>query len=267
MRVSFSIGWRNGSSARVAAGVPARRFRTSAQATAARDPASREATPRRGARRYAEPRPSAFSLIEVIVAVGIFALGMVAVIGLFAPVARSVADTSDAERAARVADALRLKLRGMTLPEVAALLKVGTPTGHQLALADARADYELARDPQLLFAARDGTRLGAYADPIWVDAATRRNSDRDKFFEIALVRNEAVSPPASTTTDASGATVTVNPDATAPLLAYTARIRWPAYIGDGTATGTMQFGANPSGPVRFDHGKKSVLFISGTVAR
>ncbi len=220
------------------------------------------------ARPPAERARAAFSLIEVIVAIGIFAIGMVAIIGLFAPVARSVADTADADRAARVADALRLKLRSLPLDYIAKqLLKTGTSSGHPLTQADARSDYQLSTDTQLLFASSDGTKIGTYADPIWIDPTTRRNSDREKFFEIALIRNETLSPPPSTSTNAAGATVTVSPDDTAAFLAYTARFRWPAYIGDGTATGTLQFGANPSGPVRFDHGKKSVLFFSGTVAR
>jgi len=53
------------------------------------------------------PSLSGFSLIEVVVAVAIFAIGMVSVVGLFAPVARSVAASSDAEAAARVAEAVR----------------------------------------------------------------------------------------------------------------------------------------------------------------
>lgn len=212
-------------------------------------------------------RRAGFSLLEVVVAVGVFALAMTGILGLFAPVARTVSESADADRAARVADALRLKLRALPFADVIALLKTGTATGHPLTQADARADYELARDPQLLFASRDGTKLGPYNDPVWIDPVTRRNSDRDKFFEIALVRNEVISPPPSTTTDAAGATVTITPDDTATFLGYTARFRWPAYVSDGTATGTVQFGANPTGTVRFDHGKKSVLFFPGTVAR
>ncbi|MBL9201856.1 MAG: prepilin-type N-terminal cleavage/methylation domain-containing protein [Opitutaceae bacterium] len=218
-------------------------------------------------RRSSAGAKAGFSLLEVVVAVGIFALAMTGILGLFAPVARTVGDSADADRAARVADALRLKLRAMPFDDVKLLLKTGTASGHPLTQADARSDYQLSTDTQLLFASRDGTKLGPYNDPVWIDPATRRNSDREKFFEIALVRNEVLSPPDSTTTDASGATVTVSPDATAPFLAYTARFRWPAYVSDGTSTGTVQFGANPAGTVRFDHGKKSVLFFPGTVAR
>jgi type II secretory pathway pseudopilin PulG len=210
--------------------------------------------------------PVAFTLIEVVVAIGIFAIGMVAVVGLFTPVARSVTSSADAEIAARVADALRVKLQSQPFATVAGLLKESAATGHPLAVNDGRADYDITKDAQLIFANRDGSKIGVYADAIWIDPVTKRNSDREKFFEIALVRNEAISPKASTTTDANGAEVTTQPDATAAVLAYTARLRWPAFISDG-GTGTIQFGANPTGSVRFDHSKKQVLYVAGSVLR
>jgi hypothetical protein len=214
--------------------------------------------PRRAAR--------AFSLIEVVVAVGVFALGMVAVVGLFAPVARSVGSTADADAAARVADALRSKLQAMPFATVAAMLKQSTGSSHEITLADARVDYDLTRDPQLLFANRDGSKVGAYADAIWVNAVTRRNWDGEKFFEIALIRNETVSPKAGVVTSGSGTDTPLNPDETAPLLGYTARIRWPAFIADSPTT-AVQVGSNPGGTVKFDHSRKQVLFFSGTVTR
>lgn len=208
----------------------------------------------------------AFSLIEVVVAVGIFAIAMVGVIGLFAPVARSVSDSSDAEVAARVADALRAKLQSMPLADVALLLKNSSAAGHEITTDDSRIDYDLTKDPKLLFASRDGTKIGLYADAIWVNPATRRNWDGEKFFEIALIRNEAVSPKASTVTSSAGTTTTVDPDATAAVLAYTARLRWPAFFAD-SATTAVQVGSNPAGSVRFDHSRKQVLFVAGTITR
>lgn len=213
--------------------------------------------------RYA---PRAFSLIEVVVAVGIFALGMVAVVGLFAPVARSVGSTADADAAARVADALRAKLQSMPFATVAGLLKQSTGSSHEITLADARVDYDLSRDPQLLFASRDGSKVGAYGDAVWLNAVTRRGWDGEKFFEIALIRNETVSPKAGTVTAGDGSQVAASPDDTAPLLGYTARIRWPAFIADSPTT-AVQVGSNPGGTVKFDHSRKQVLFFSGTVTR
>lgn len=207
----------------------------------------------------------AFSLIEVVLAVAIFGVSLVALLGLFSPVARSVTSSADGEAAGRVADALRTKLQSMPFDTVAKLLKVSTSSGHELVTIDARSDYDLTLDPQLVFASRDGSKVGVYNDPIWVDPVTKKNSDLGKYFEIALVRNEAISPKASTTTNDDGTSVTATPDDTAVLLAYTARLRWPAFISNGTG-GTVQFGAN-SGTVRFDHGKKQVLYFTGAVTR
>ena len=196
--------------------------------------------------------------------VGIFAIGMLTIIGLFAPVARSVTVTSDAEVAARIADAVRAKLQTMSFADVIALLKKTSGSGHELTAADARPDYNPATDAQIVFASRDGSKVGVYADAIWKDA-NGRNSDREKYFEIALIRNEDISPlPTTTSTEAGD--VTVDHDATAVVLAYTARIRWPSFIPDG-GTGAIQVGANSGGNVRFDHGSKQVLFVAGSVTR
>src|SRR5688572_30724993 len=54
-----------------------------------------------------------FSLLEVVAAVAIFAIGMVAVLGLFAPVAKSISTVSDSEAAARVADGVKARLRNL----------------------------------------------------------------------------------------------------------------------------------------------------------
>jgi hypothetical protein len=188
------------------------------------------------------------------------------VVGLFTPVARSVVNSADAEVAARVADALRSRMQSLPFATVAGLLKESTSSGHQLADSDARSDYDITRDAQLIFANRDGSKIGVYTDAIWIDPITKRNSDREKFFEIALIRNEAISPKTSTTTNTEGAEVTVQPDLTAAMLAYTARLRWPAFVSDG-GTGAIQFGANPAGPVRFDHSRKQVLFFAGSITR
>lgn len=209
---------------------------------------------------------SAFSLIEVVVAVAIFAIGMVGIIALFAPVAHSVNTTSDNEVAARVADALRVKLRTMPFATVAGMLKQTTASSHELVVNDQKSDYDPTKDAQVLFANRDGTKIGFYSDAIWLDATTRRNTDREKFFEIALIRNERISAKATTTTGSDGAATTDRPDDTAVVLAYTARLRFPAFVSDGTATGAIQVGAN-SGTVRFDHGKKQVLYFAGSVSR
>lgn len=191
-----------------------------------------------------------FTLLEVVIAIGIFAIGMVAVLGLFTPVAKSVTDSADAEAATRVADALAVKLQSLGFDGVAPLLKASTGKTHKLTDDDAKINYDITKDTQLLFASRDGTKIGLY-----LDTKTWAAGDREKYFEIALIRNESVmtSDPAN--------------DATAPVLAYVARVRWPAFVALAGGTGSVQVGANPSATVPFDHSQKQVLFFSGAITR
>lgn len=204
-------------------------------------------------------RPKAFSLLEVVAAIGVFAVGMIAVLGLFTPTAKSVGEIADADASSKVASAVRTKLQSLGPAALVPLLKNAKASGHELTEADARPDYDLTKDPQLLFVSRDGTKVGLYNDPIWIDPVTRQPSDLEKFFEVALIRNDALSPVAA--------------DAAVPpplLYAYTARVRWPAFVPDSTPGNlrrAVQAGANPTGAVRFDHGLKHVLFFSGTVTR
>ena len=208
----------------------------------------------------------AFTLLEVVVAVGIFAVGMVGVVALFTPVARSVSANSDSEAAMRVADALRTRLQAMPLSDLEALLKTSNGVRHALTDADGRSDYNPAADTQVLFASRDGSRIGLYNDAtVWGPRTPQNNPDRDKFFEIALIRNETLSPLAPPAPE-DGSPPPPNPTLTAYLLAYTARLRWPAFVRDG-ATGATQVGSNPGATVRFDHSSKQVMFFTGSVTR
>jgi prepilin-type N-terminal cleavage/methylation domain-containing protein len=200
----------------------------------------------------------AFTLLEVVVAIGIFAMGMVAVIGLFSPVAKSVGDLADAEAATHVAELLSVQLQAQEAVDLAAgapfkslvdRLKVSSGKTHQLTDADAKTDYDIATDPQLLFASHDGTKIGAYVDAVW------GGTNRDKFFEIALIRNETLSPNDPTA------------DAAAPLLGYTARLRWPAFVALAGGTGSIEVGSNPTATVKFDYSQKRVLFFAGSVTR
>ncbi|MCX6934537.1 MAG: hypothetical protein NTZ29_17930 [Verrucomicrobia bacterium] len=109
-------------------------------------------------------------MLEVVVAVGVFAIGIVAILALFAPAAKSVSANAEAEAAAAVAQALAADLQRRVVPAdadpfaaITALLKKSTAAGgHELTADNARADYDIARDPQLLFANRDGTNVRRY---------------------------------------------------------------------------------------------------------
>lgn len=211
-------------------------------------------------------RTPAFTLLEVVVAVSIFAVGMVGIVALFTPVARSVNNSADAEAAARVADALRVKLQTMPINEVLALLKKSTGVNrHELTDADQRSDYNPTADAQILFANRDGSKIGVNSSSIWI--ASGQNQNVEKYFEIALIRNEAISPlPESPTEDVPDPPV---PDSTAPAIAYIARLRWPVFVRQTATTTTAAVAPSDTagGLVRYDHSLKQSLFFTGAVQR
>lgn len=194
---------------------------------------------------------TAFSLIEVVAAVAIFALSMVAVLGLYTPVAQSVSNSAEAEAAARVTDTLLSRLQMLPFEATAALLK----TNADLQAQDARGNYNPndGTDARVIFATLGG-EAGIY-DPAkkgWIDSAGRALADRDKFFEISLIRNEALSPVAG--------------DGAAAMLAFNCRVRWPVFRPVATGGG-VQVGANQIGTVTQDHSQQRVLFFGGSVSR
>ena len=184
-------------------------------------------------------------------AVAIFALSMVAVLGLYTPVAQSVSNSAEAEAAARVADALLSRLETLPFDAAAALLK----TNAELQAQDARGNYNPndGTDARAIFAPLGG-EAGIYdpAKKAWGDSAGQTLADRDKFFEVSLIRNEALSPAAS--------------DGAAAMLAFNCRVRWPVFRPIATGGG-VQVGANQIGAVTQDHSQQQVMFFSGSVSR
>jgi prepilin-type N-terminal cleavage/methylation domain-containing protein len=211
---------------------------------------------------FVATRRRGFSLIEVVAALGIFAIGMIAVLGLFAPVTKSVAGVSDAEAAARVADAVRARLRSMPFAAAAALVQDVTDVRKN----DSDGTYnpnDGTRHPGVIFGRLNG-EVGFYNGsavvPAWYDydysstpPRARPFVDADKFFEIDLIRDETISPKAG--------------DPTASMIAFHVRVRWPAFVRTSPTT-AVSGAQNPAGgAVPFDHGKKQVLFFAGAIAR
>jgi prepilin-type N-terminal cleavage/methylation domain-containing protein len=204
-------------------------------------------------------RTAAFSLIEVIVAVVIFAIGMVAVLGLFAPVTKSVSTVSDSEAAARAADAVRARLQALPFDQALALVQEVVDVRRK----DGDGAYnpnDGTKYPAVIFGKLSGD-VGIYdageGRKAWYDSTVptaARVEDRDKFFEIDLIRNDTLTPKAL--------------DATSPLVAYTMRVRWPAFVAASSGA-AVQVGANPigGGQVPYDHSKKQVLFFTGSILR
>ena len=162
------------------------------------------------------------------------------------------------EAAARVADAVRARLQGMTFDQALALIQEPADVRRN----DGDGAYnpnDGTKHPAVLFGKRSGD-VGIYdastGRNAWYDSSVptpQRLADSDKFFEIDLVRNETLTPKAA--------------DATAAMVAYTMRVRWPAFVMTSPTT-AVQTGQNPAGgPVPFDHGRKQVLFFTGSLMR
>jgi hypothetical protein len=195
----------------------------------------------------------------VVAAVAIFAVGMVAVLGLFAPVAKSVSTVGESEAAARAADAVRARLEALPFDRVLALVQEAADVPRN----DGDGTYnpnDGAKHPAVLFGKLSG-EVGIY-DPAegrkaWYDSSVptpQRMADADKFFEIDLIRNDTLTPKAS--------------DELAPMVAFSIRVRWPAFKAASSGA-AVQVGANQAGggQVPFDHSKKQVLFFTGSILR
>lgn len=137
-----------------------------------------------------------FSLVEVVVAVGIFALAIVGVIGLLSPTNKAVADVADSDAASRAISAIQTGLQqaGFTAVQANFSANATTPT------------YSF-------FASKSGDKVGLGSN------STLFPNNNEKFFEFALIRNDTLSPAAN--------------DTTAGFLAFTISLRWPAYLPNG----------------------------------
>lgn len=153
---------------------------------------------------FFRPRSSAFSLVEVVVAVGIFAIAIISIIGLLVPINRSVADVRDSDDASRLATVLQERLQS----EVDRL-----KTANSATYWSTFAGYFGATP---LYASRDGSKLALGNSTVWGTANATFNPDADKFFKVELIRNTTLSPDPTT-------------DATSGFLAFTIKLTWPVY--------------------------------------
>lgn len=140
-------------------------------------------------------------MVEVVVAVGIFALAIVGVIGLLGPTSRNVTDVVDTDAATRVIGAIQSSLQEGVRTQTNGFTSLGN------ALTGSYGTY---------YASRDGSKVGTGTTV----------PDNEKFFEFALIRN----------TDLSG--TNNSGDTTAGFLAFTISLRWPAYVPNAAGTGT-----------------------------
>lgn len=150
-------------------------------------------------------RKRAFSLIEVVIAVGIFAIGITVVLALLPSLVRQGTESGDRLVAQRLPDAVHAELQRLSLAGFDALAAqtpvMGTPLDHGLALV----------------AARDGVRLHSrdYRAPL-----SGRIADNDQYFLVECWRF----PDGALRYDGAQST-----------LALTVRVSWPYRVPGAAA--------------------------------
>jgi len=178
-------------------------------------------------------RRSGFSLVEVVVSVGIFAVAIVGIIGLFAPTTKNVAAVADSDSSTRAVAAIQSYLNQ----------KASTSIG----FADLQAKITAAGTNFDYYATKGGDKVGI---------STEVPTSSDRFFEFSLTRNTALSQ--SGTNPATGKLY----DDEAGFLAFTIKLRWPAYLPNGT-----QIGNNVDSTSIAGNEQKSVLIVPAAVTR
>ena len=134
----------------------------------------------------------AFSLVEVVVATGIFAFAIVSVIGLVAAVGQNVSDVRDGDDASRVVANLQSKLHGIGFDVL------------RNYMGDVEDESNLDKR---IYASRDGSRIGFGDSEIRVEGVQRsiwdpknefggdqKQIDAQKYFLIELQESNTLSP-------------------------------------------------------------------------
>lgn len=171
----------------------------------------------------AASKVGAFSLIEVVVAVGIFAIGIVAVIGLLSPTIKSVTNVTDSTVANRLADNIQLELQRIGFSNI---------------VPDSTSATKVAL-PLTLVASRDGSRVllaaaGTVTTGLPADDDTTATDKppgilhRDRYYGITVDRltTDTTSPLYYTNGSGSG------------FFALSVKIVWPYQVPIGAAGAT-----------------------------
>lgn len=156
--------------------------------------------------KFSISRRRAFSLVEVVVAVGIFAIAIVSVVGLVSAISKNVAEIREGDEASQVIANLQSKLAAVGFDDLRSYM------------GDLSGKAENAR----LYASRDGSRIGlGSATALWdpTNELSTEEENAQKYFLIELLPDSTLSPSTN--------------DAAAGYLAFMVRLIYPAYLGNG----------------------------------
>lgn len=196
----------------------------------------------------------AFSLVEVVVAVGVFALAVTAIVGIMSAVGKSVSDLHESEKASRLVSVVQARLQAAGFTAIQGALKSDADISSEPAVYASGADPRQASNPYRFYGSEDGQIVAIYPtsvneghqnnDPWTLGRSGTSAAERDglKFFELALVRNGTLSPNSGSALDADSG-----------YLAFSIRVRWPAFL--------------PNGDRVTDNSQKNLLIVPASVTR
>ncbi len=177
--------------------------------------------------------PRGFTLIEVMVALGLFATAAILTVTILGGSMQAETTVLDQAAAKRVVAAINAKIESMGFAVIQGTsdpaLKddLVQPSG---LLFDSRPNVTSTslKDEKLIFVSRLGDKVGVYSDPIWGRPGTP-DADKPKYFEAMLVRspNPTLSPARESGSDPEQLLL-------APSVMFAVRVSWPAYLPDGT---------------------------------
>jgi hypothetical protein len=154
-----------------------------------------------------------------------------------------VGEVSDADKAARLVGVVQARLQETPFTTIAASLMDGSEVTTAFPPYDRDADPVVPNTARVFFASEDGAIVAPYgAITVWGQNGTltaKKDRDALKYFELTLVRNEALSD--SDNDDSAG------------FLAFNIRVRWPAFL--------------PNGEPVTDNTQKEVLIIPAAITR
>lgn len=179
-------------------------------------------------------KKSGFSLVEVVVSVGIFAVAIVGIIGLFAPTTKNVAAVADSDASTRAVAAIQSYLKE----------KASTSAGFTALQTALGNDTNTTGTGYVYYVTKGGDKVMNPNDP--TDVAIIPGHER--FFEFSVIRNATLSPVADKDT--------------AGFVAFTINLRWPAYL---PAPDTNGDGVPESAAVA--DSQKSTLIVPAAVTR
>lgn len=158
-------------------------------------------------------RQSGFSLIEVVVAVGIFAFAIVGVLGLLTPTGKAISAVADNDAASRAISAIQGGLQEYVV-------------NYPVAAGQDKFQEFAKLFGQKLYSSRDGSKVGDENRKNKDGSSYWGTGNNEKFFEVVLTRDTTLSPASA--------------DTTSGFLAFTVTLKWPAYLPNGQPVDDQQ---------------------------